>query len=80
MSKEKPEVGDVWRDSDNEIVYIVKIYENISVCGTKNEETYRVLEYTNQENINVMECHRHHLVEYLGVGIVSIKELFDVKD
>lgn len=80
MSKEKPEVGDVWRDRDNEIVYIVKVYKNTSVSGTKNEDTYRILEYTNQENVNVMECWRDDLVEYLGVGVVSIKELFDVAE
>lgn len=80
MSKDKPEVGDVWRDRDNEFVYIIKVYKNISVGGMSNRETYRILEYTNQENLNIMECDRDDLIEYMGVGVCDIEDLFKTEN
>lgn len=80
MSREAPEVGDVWKNRDNEICYIVKIYKNTSVMSNHIRFTYRIIEYTAEENVNVMECDRDDLIEYLGVGINPLKNLFEVLD
>lgn len=80
MSREKPEIGDVWRNRDNEICYIVKVYKNTSVTNNVIRYTYRIIEYTDNENVNVMECEQDDLIEYLGIGINPLENLFEVQN
>lgn len=80
MSRKEPEAGDVWKNRDNEIVYIVKVYKNTSVTGNSVRLTYKIIEYTNEESVNIMECDRDDLIKYLGIGINPLKSLFEVKE
>ena len=80
MSRKEPEAGDVWKNRDNEIVYIVKVYKNTSVTGNSVRLTYKIIEYTNEESVNIMECDRDDLIKYLGIEINPLKSLFEVKE
>lgn len=80
MSKLEPEVGDVWRNRDNEICYIVKVHKNASVLSNEIKSTYRIIEYTGEDNVNVMECEQSDLIEYLGLGLNPLEKLFEVQD
>ena len=80
MSRKEPEAGDVWKNRDNEIVYIVKVYKNTSGTGNSVRLTYKIIEYTNEESVNIMECDRDDLIKYLGIGINPLKSLFEVKE
>ena len=73
----KPEVGDIWTNIDNQFVHIIKIYQNKSVAGSSPKETYRILEYTNKTNINVMECDLDDLKEFVGKSKCNISDLFN---
>ena len=70
MSKEKPEVGDVWEfesEDDKFLVYIVNTEDYVHPkCLTDKGETVFFWKH-------VFNC------KYLGKSKVSIKELFDVE-
>ncbi len=80
MSKETPEVGDIWENRDGEHSYIAKVYKNASVLSQSIRTTYRIIEYTGGEGVNVMECDRDDLIEYLGKSQATIQQLFEVND
>lgn len=48
--------------------------------GNSVRLTYKIIEYTNEESVNIMECDRDDLIEYLGIGINPLKSLFEVKE
>lgn len=72
MSKEKPEVGDVWEYQD-------KLYHVSAI-------TDRVVEVWCRSSDDIMRKHNWIIKDfatvfkYLGKSKTSIKELFDVKD
>lgn len=74
MSKEKPEVGDV---------FYVKPYPNmrriiVDIIEYKNQLGYSVFDGTRTYEYSTTRIKKE--LKYLGKSKVSIKELFDVKD
>lgn len=67
MSKETPEIGDVWKLA-NDIYYIVLYYNKYSVIALRSDElsVYRLL-----------PC---QLGEYIGKSKAKLSDLFEVKD
>lgn len=67
MSKEIPEIGDVWKLAHN-IYYLVLGYKEYSVVALRSDEliTYKLL-----------PC---QLGEYVGKSKAKIEDLFEVKD
>lgn len=67
MSKETPEIGDVWKLA-NDIYYIVLCYNKYSVIALRSDElsVYRLL-----------PC---QLGEYIGKSKAKLSDLFEVKD
>lgn len=67
MSKEMPEIGDVWKLAHN-IYYLVLYYNKYSVIALRSDElsVYRLL-----------PC---QLGEYVGKSKAKIEDLFEVKD
>lgn len=73
MSKEKPEVGDVWEDKTKRIVIVAIqgcFYDFLFIDFFDKKLRISTV-YTDDLN----QC-----FNYLGKSKVSIKELFDVKD
>lgn len=74
MSKEKPEVGDVWKHNEDGFVFRITYIEN---------ELYKWAEVV-WENGHISKIYYGGLFTnrytYLGKSKASIKELFDVKD
>lgn len=73
MSKEKPEVGDVWEYMDGTNVLVVNVYNKKIDCLYTLEDKLMYLDSFNKKDFV-------RLVKYLGKSKVSIEELFDVKD
>ena len=73
MSKEKPEVGDVWENLQEKKFYIYNNYENRLVRGFSTQSGI-------MESFCLLIDDFFDLYTYLGKSKVNIKELFDVKD
>lgn len=72
MSKEKPEVGDVWKYSSCCLMYVYEVLDNdfYNVLFFQDGEYWTTDEYLPDFNNYT----------YLGKSKVSIKELFDVAE
>ncbi len=74
MSKEKPEVGDVW------IIHGIKFY--IEEVGSPLDEEYTYCFLKLNKNVEGFSIYTKGYIKkcgkYLGKSKVSIKELFDV--
>lgn len=82
MSKEKPEVGDVWEYKNGVKFVIIRQLEPhpIDVLEGKNEYRYVVIEDCEEFNLLYEWAFYGGCYKYLGKSKVSIKELFDVRD
>lgn len=68
MSKEKPEVGDVWEVDDGCLLHITKVKDDMcEAVVTDEKEVWTIDSWWFDETST-----------YLGKSKVSIKELFDV--
>lgn len=70
MSKDKPEVGDVW--------YILGSRVYITYINNDFVETIKQLHYDCYRDREYIISHFLQKAKYLGKSKVSIKELFDV--
>lgn len=80
MSKEKPEVGDIFYDGCHRIRIDDEVYDRLNcfycyilIGGEDEEETYIENEIL---SLDILQ----NKCTYLGKSKVSIKELFDVKE
>ena len=73
MSKEKPEVGDVWVNKKGTKYYIFNVFEDKLVRGF-SVDTGRM------QSFCLLSEDFIQMYKYLGKSKVRIKELFDVKD
>ena len=71
MSKEKPEVGDVWEAESGALLHVVSVDERNNQCG--------VIVSDNNEVWDIDMWWFNDAYKYLGKSKVSIKELFDVE-
>lgn len=70
MSKDKPEVGDVWKTDDGCLLHITKVKDDMcEAVVTDKNETWTIECWWFDETST-----------YLGKSKVSIEELFDVRD
>lgn len=80
MSKEKPEVGDVWTDQDGRKLFLFQATDKyLHFMRRKNkypDNTNRVVVFTFTRRC-FLEVSRF---DYLGKSKVSIKELFNVAE
>ena len=68
MSKEKPEVGDVWKTNFAKYI-VIQAIDNKVLCLVSK---FRLASFNNEYLL--------HNGKYLGKSKVSIKELFDVAE
>lgn len=74
MSKEKPEVGDVWKKNGSKYSFV------ITNLGTKDNTWISRLWNNGFADTFSPAAHLEYYHTYLGKSKVSIKELFDVRD
>lgn len=71
MSKDKPEVGDVWENLGNFKVYIINFDVLVNTCFFFNNELW-------QASFNLKDFLEQHT--YLGKSKANINQLFEVQD
>ena len=70
MSKEKPEVGDVWKtDSD--------VYHIFGICGSY---CFCIIQNKRRESISLDWLKLSSDMKYLGKSKANVEELFDVAE
>ena len=73
MSKEKPEVGDVWREKCLEIEHLFLEIEKGGV--------YVLTRYSdNTKDVGFIDREDYKNLKYIGKSKMKIEELFDVED
>lgn len=73
MSKEKPEVGDVWREKDLKIEHLFLEIEKGGV--------YVLTRYSdNTKDVGYIDREDYKNLKYLGKSKVNLQELFDVAE
>lgn len=74
MSKEKPEVGDVWVNAENKAKFVILAYNPIcrDFIGF-NQQTKNIRLFDALDDIP-------RQFKYLGKSKVNLKELFDVRE
>lgn len=71
MSKEKPEVGDVWETNEHVLYKIIETNERFSMCFIKDSDGYCIYP--------VLNPYLTRFGKYLGKSKVNLEKLFDVK-
>lgn len=78
MSKDKPEVGDVWGDAF-EKYYI----EAIDILGEKNKKMVRTVKKVNEKYVVQRQYFQENFIEdyrYLGQSKAKIEDLFKTEN
>lgn len=73
MSKEKPEVGDVWEYMDGTNVLVVNVYAKEIDCLYTWKDKLMYFDSFNKKDFV-------RLAKYLGKSIINLEALFDVAE
>ena len=75
MSKDKPEVGDVWGVNGSTIKFHIETVEEDIVMALQADDTFHIL---NEIMVDKEVLNKH--CQYLGKSKANINDLFEVRD